>query len=146
MDTNKFSLRLNTIISEEFGDVEHAKQDLMDTATELLSNITQMKKSIEQSELQISHILEELNSSLGREIRKMQPKMNVNLANGSCGCGYHSKDIVCKPDLQKKIWVISGRLGNGFKRTYPESQKLTSDMRPMAQSMIDYFKKYYRSL
>ena len=143
---NRFSLRLNTIIREEFNDIETTKQDLIDTATELLSNITQMKKSIEQSELQITHILEELNSSLGREVRKMQPKMNVNLTNGSCGCGYHSKDIICKPDLQKKIWLISGRLGNGFKRTYPEAQKLSSNTQPLAQSMIDYFKKYYRSL
>jgi len=147
MNNNRFALRLNTAINEEFGnDISTAKQDLIDTSTELLSNITQMKKSIEQAELQISHILEELNSSLGREIRKIQPKMDINLRNGSCGCGYLSKDIVCKPDMNRKIWTISGRLGNGFRKNHPELMKLSSNMQPLAQAIVNFFKRHYRSL
>lgn len=145
--SDKFSLRLSTVIREQFGEqAVPDQQDLVNVASELLDNISQLEKSVEDAKLKVSHILEELTSSLGREIRKIQPKMNISLKNGACGCGYHSRDISCKPDLSRKVWVVSGRLGNGFKRTYPEVLKLSSDMRPIAQAIVEYFKKYYRSL
>lgn len=148
--TNKFNLRLSTVLAEELGadsvDVSEIKQDLVNIATELLKNISDMETNIDNAKLQITHIIEELNSSLGREIRKMQPKMAISLRNGSCSCGYHSRDMVCRPDIERGIWNISGRLGNGFRRAHPEQLQLKSDMRPLAGAIIDYFKKYYRSL
>jgi hypothetical protein len=142
--SNKFNTHLDAIIMEEFG--EGAAEDLINIAKELMSTVSQMEQDIAKSKLQLSHILEELNSSLGREIRKIQPKMNISIRDGNCAAGYHSKDVVCRPDVEKGIWMVSGRLGNGFKRHFPEVLKLSPDVKPLAQSITDYFKKYYRTL
>lgn len=142
--STKFNTHLNAIITEEFG--EGAAGDLINIAKELMATVSQMEQDITKSKLQLSHILEELNSSLGREIRKIQPKMNISIRDGNCAAGYHSKDVICKPDIEKGIWMISGRLGNGFRKHHPEALKLLPDAKPLAQSITDYFKKYYRTL
>ena len=140
---SKFALRLNTIIAENF---ENETQDLISIAGELMNNVSRMKQDIEKAELQLTHILEELNSSLGREVRKIQPKMAIGLKNGNCSCGYQSRDIVCKPNIQRGIWQVSGRLANGFRRNCPEVLHLSHDVTPLAKAITTYFKKYYRTL
>lgn len=140
----KFNVHLNAIMAEEFGG--DIAEDLINIARELMSTVSQMKQDIEKHELQLSHILEELNSSLGREIRKIQPKMNIRLSGGNCGVGYQSRDLVCRPDIGKGIWTVTGRLGNGFKRHHPETLRLAQDVKPLAQAVTDYFKRYYRTL
>jgi hypothetical protein len=140
--SRKFSKRLD-LLTENLDD---ATTDIISIAQELMHNISQMKQDIEKAEVQMTHILEELNSSLGREIRKIQPKMAISLRNGMCGCGYQSKDIECRPDIENGIWVVRGRLGNGLKRNYPEVLRLNHDVTPLARAITSYFKKHYRSL
>lgn len=145
--SEKFAKHLDHVISENFeNEGADAPQDLVNLARELMGNVSRMKTEIESAELQLAHILEELNSSLGREIRKIQPKMAINLRNGNCSCGYHSRDIVCRPDTKKGIWNIAGKLGSGFRRSNPEALHLDHDVTPLARAITDYFKKYYRTL
>jgi hypothetical protein len=142
----KFERHLDTVIAEKFGDEISAQTDLVNTARELLSSIGKMKQDMEQAELQLAHILEELNSALGREVRKLEPKMRIGLHNGTCSCGYHSRDLVCRPDIQKGTWIITGRLGNNLKRSFPETLRLGHDVTPLASAIMNSFKKYYRTL
>lgn len=142
----KFERHLDTVIAEELGEETSVQTDLVNTARELLDNISRMKQDIEQAELQLAHILEELNSALGREVRKMEPKMNIGLRNGTCSCGYQSRDLICKPDVQKGVWVITGRLGNSLRRNFPETLRLGHDVTPLASAIMNSFKRHYRTL
>lgn len=143
--SNKFQLHLTNVLSEELG-TEELRQDLINLASELRDNISKWKVDIEDAELRINHILEELNSSLGREIRKIQPKMDIGLRNGACACGYRSRDVICKPDLDKGIWQVSGRLGGPIRRGRPECLRLANDTSGLARAIVDTFKKHYRTL
>jgi hypothetical protein len=141
----KFKMHLDAVLAEQLDDTS-VQKDLVSIASELKSAISQWKSEIENAELRINHILEELNSSLGREIRKIQPKMAISLRNGACTCGYRSRDLSCKPDLDKGIWQIGGALGGGFRRRRPEALRLSHDLKPLAQAVVDHFRNYYRTL
>lgn len=143
--SKKFKMHLEAVLAEQV-DGKAIQQDLVSIASELRSSISQWKRDIEDAELRINHILEELNSSLGREIRKIQPKMAISLRNGSCTCGYRSRDLSCRPDLDKGIWQIGGALGGGFRRKRPEMLRLSHDMAPLARAIVDHFKRRYRTL
>lgn len=124
--------------------VEH--EELLHSAEELLNQVTEMEKSLENSRLQLTNLIERLNADLGTAIRQRQPKMKISHHNGTCSCGYLSRDINCKPDFQKKIWVVDGRLGRGFNKRYPQALHLGGGVGNFADAIVNYFKQYYRTL
>lgn len=143
-----FRNRLDSVIREqvEAEPVSQVQESLLDLAAQLRDQISDLKIKITDSEKQLSHIIEQLNANLGIAIRKRQPKLSIGHHNGKCSCGYKSRDLICTPDFEKKIWVVDGRLGRGFKRTCPKALGLSTDVDPLADAIVDYFRRYFRSL
>jgi len=132
-------------LNEQIDDGSAAK-DLLQIAQEISHEITEMEMKLKNSKVRLNEITERLNSMLGGEIRRIHPKMEVMLKGGNCTCGYRSKDLSCRPNLQTGRWEIGGRLGRNFLTNYPQMAKLSTDVSPLAKTIIDFFKKYYRSL
>ena len=122
------------------------EEDLLQIAQEIAHEISEMEIKLKDSKIKLNEIVEKLNTMLGGEIRKNHPKMEVMLKGGNCICGYRSRDLSCKPNLQTGRWEVGGRLGRSFLSHYPQMAKLSSDVVPLAQSIIEFFKKHYRSL
>jgi len=141
----EFKDQLEQILEEQI-ETGDPCEDLISIATELMDQISNLQKSLDDAQLQLRNIVEKLNCTLGMEIRKKQPKMHISLDNNSCTCGYKSKDLSCKPNLENGRWEIGGRLGRGFVKNFPQSTKLTSDVKPLANSVVTFFKKHYRTL
>ena len=136
---------INTII-------EHAVDEVSDPGEfrriqDLLNELREAQQLASDLELRISHLVEQLVANLGAEIRKKQPKLDVGLRNGQAHCGYRSRSIVCKPDINKGTWEISGTpFANNFNKTYPHLSKMSDDVSPLAHAIADFFTKRYRTL
>lgn len=123
-----------------------AAEDLISIAKEIEHQITELEQSLQDSKKQLQHIIERLNSNLGMEIRKLQPKMSIGISGGACTCGYKSRDLKCVPDLGEGRWNIGGRLGRGFVKKNPHVTRLSSDVGQLANAIVSYFRNYYRTL
>jgi len=136
--------RLDAVLKEE---TEEANaQDLALLAKEVLAQIQDLETKLQGARTQLVHIIERLNGELGTEIRKRQNKIGVSHRDGSCTCGYRSRDLVCRPDLQAGKWSIGGRMGRSFLRHHPEVVHLHGDVGPLADAIVGFFKRYYRTL
>jgi hypothetical protein len=120
--------------------------DLALIAKELLDTINDTELKLRDSKMQLSHLIERINSALGIEIRKRQPRMTISHSNGACTCGYKARDLTFKPDLTNKLWKISGRLGRGFVKEFPHRTRLDADLGSLADCIVDFFKRYYKTL
>jgi hypothetical protein len=140
---NQLEYRLKTLLNEQENAIS---KDLLSIASELLSQVSELKIKLTDTETQIEHLIEKLNAELGVAIRQRHPRLTVLHRNGECACGYRSKDLICRPDLQRKTWVINGRLGHGFGRQHPNLLQLSSDVNPLADAIVDYFKHQYITL
>ena len=141
---NAFRHKLDEAITEAIE--RDTSRDTLALATELLDNIGRYENDIKSAKQQISHLIEQINASLGMEIRKRQPKMMVAHRNGSCSCGYRSNDLTMQPDLSNKCWSIGGTLGSRFVRRYPQILRLDGDVNQIADAITDFFKQHYRTL
>ena len=142
--------RLDKRITEEL-DIEIAptsqvQKDIISIATELLDQISDLELKLNDSRIKISHFVEQLNASLGTEVRKQQPRLNVSHSDGACRIGYKSKEVAFRPDLKRKKWCTEGRYGRRFAKTYPEVLPLSGNVNPIANAVVDFFAQNYNSL
>ena len=138
--------KFNKLLSEA---IDQAEEPLgpYTSARDLLTQVKDTEQIIQDLQLRISHLKEQLISSLGSEVRKRQPKLEIGLQNGTCSTGYRSKRIMCKPDFEKGTWNISGSpFAAKFARTYPHLSKMSDDLGPLAHAIADYFNDRYRTL
>lgn len=113
----------------------------------LLSQLKEAQQMVSDLELRINHIVEQIIASLGAEVRNRQPGLEVGLRNGNAHCGYRSRSIVCKPDVHKGTWDISGTpFAKTFVKRYPHLSQMGSDVKPLAHAIADFFTERYRTL
>lgn len=141
-----FEYRIEEIISEQFETPVQAREDVLSVARHILDQVSDLQIKVQDAEKQIAHLVEQLNAALGMSIRKKQPKLMISHKNGACTCGYHSRDLVCAPDFKRKMWKVDGKLGRSFVRNYPQVIRLDNDVEPMADAVVDFFKRFYRTL
>lgn len=149
----QFKKRLDSLIQEEFGiaspekDTSQQANDLIAIATQLQETVGRLQRDLEDTQIQITNIVEQLNTNLGWEIRKRQPKLMTTHRNGKCVTGYRTKDLVMQPDLAKKLWSVGGPLGGSFLRQTPTAAlNLNSDVGSMADAVVNFFKQHYKSI
>jgi hypothetical protein len=126
--------------------VEQATTDLIEIATQLQDQISNHKKSLEDAELQLNNIIEQLNTKLGWEIRRRQPKLMVTHRGGNCNAGYYSQNLSCRPDLASKSWVVAGPLSKKFASEYPDSLSLSNTPSDLADSIVKFFTGRFKTL
>lgn len=116
-------------------------------ATDVLRQLEDMQRSMEDLNTRIRHLTEQIMSNLGTEIRKRHPKLDVNLSNGRCNVGYRSRTMSCAPDLGKRTWSIGGSpFARKFCKMHNYLLPLEDDVVPLAHAIADYFTKNYKSL
>lgn len=132
--------------------IEHAVDEVSNPSDfrqvqDLVSELREAQQLVSDLELRINHIVEQLVANLGAEVRKRQPKLDVGLRNGHAHCGYRSRSIMCRPDVQNGKWEISGGpFAKSFSNTYPHLSKMGDDVSPLAHAIADFFSKRYRTL
>jgi hypothetical protein len=147
---SRFARKIDLMLEENLGIAppEPAKPtDLIEIAMQLQETISKLQRDMNDTQIQITNIIEQLNASLGSEIRKRRPELWTTLKNGNCVAGYRTKQLVARPDLQKKSWMIDGPLSRHFVRHAPASSlELTSDVGPLADAVSNFFTEYYKSI
>ena len=143
-----FKEQFQVVLEDEQPSLEasQAANDLLAIATQLQDAISQHKRALDDAEVQLNNIIEQLNTKLGWEIRQRQPKLMVTHSNGACNAGYYSKNLGFRPDLNNRCWRVDGPMSRSFKREYPQSLQLrgTSDL--LADAVVDFFKKQFKTL
>lgn len=138
---SRFSNIIDEVIKEEI-----EQSGLYSQAKEILRQLQDTRQIIADLETRISHLTEQLISTLSGEIRKRQPKLDIGLKKGKCHAGYKSKDIIVRPDFDNGKWDIGGSLGGRFVKDYPHLSQLTDDISPLADAISDYFNSRYKTL
>ena len=142
-----FEDKFKVVLEDEpQAEVAQAANDLLAIATQLQDAISQHKRALEDAELQLNNIIEQLNTKLGFEIRQREPKLMVTQHGGACNAGYYSKNLGFKPDLNNRNWRVDGPMSRSFRREYPQALQLrgTSDL--LADAVIDFFKRQFKTL
>jgi alanine-alpha-ketoisovalerate/valine-pyruvate aminotransferase len=148
---DKFAKRLDTVIAEGCGveapaAVEEMANDLLEIAAQLQENIGRYKRDLQDAEMQLDNIVEQLNTKLGWEIRKRQPKMMIAHKNGKCHAGYFSQNLALRPNLQTKEWAAEGPLAKKFITENPDTLALSSDPAALADAIVKFFTGRFRTL
>lgn len=138
--------RIDEAIAEQLETPVQAERDVLSIARQILDQVEDFELKVGDANTQIAHLVEQLNAALGMAIRKKQPKLMISHKNGACTCGYHSRDLMCSPDFKNKMWKVDGKLGRSFTRNYPQVIRLDNDVEPMANAVVDFFKRFYRTL
>lgn len=76
------------------------------TLMELLDEIKAARDHLENLETQLSDHSEEICATVSAEIRKLLPKVEINLSDSRCMVKYKARSIVIKPDLNKNEFKI----------------------------------------
>ena len=140
---NKF----NKILNEEIENVEQSAADYNQMASDVLRQLDDLTKTTEDLNMRIRHLTEQLMSSLGTEVRKRHPGLEVRYGNGRCRVGYCSNFIDCEPDFRSGSWNLSGSpFARRFTKTFPHLMKIGTDHAPLAHALADYFSNKYKTL
>lgn len=116
-------------------------------ARSIINQIKDAEQLIEDLRMRLSHLTEQLMATLGSEIRKQQPGLDIRLANGQCNCGYRSRYIICRPNLDEGKWEIFGSpFARSFVNRNPHLVKMSEDISPLAGAIADHFSSRYRTL
>jgi hypothetical protein len=144
--TKEFQDKFQVVLEDEKLETSQAANDLLAIATQLQDAITQHKRALDDAETQLANIIEQLNTKLGFEIRQREPKLMVTHGNGCCNAGYYSKNLGFRPDLNNRTWRVDGPMSRSFRREYPQALQLrgTSDL--LADAVIDFFKRQFKTL
>lgn len=140
----KFTNILNETMEGGFQD---GNFDPIPQAFQLVDDLNRTKEQIGELTQQIMGIVEHINAILASEIRKRQPNLPINLANGCCTCGYKSSSITIHPDLEKKQWNFdsNSRFARRFLRENGHLKNMDK-IQTLAHAIADYFNDRYRSL
>jgi hypothetical protein len=146
----RFARKIDLILEETgIAPPEPSKQttDLIEIAIQMQETIAKFQRDMHDTQIQINNIVEQLNSNLGVEIRRRQPKLTTSLKDGNCIAGYRTKQLITRPDLVNKCWRVDGPLGRHFARHAPANVlELDSDVRPLADAISNFFNDYYKSI
>jgi len=121
--------------------------NLIQNAFQILDELQQAKAQLDEINAKLNSLTERINASLAAEIRQLQPKLPINLADGCCSVGYRSSNLSVRPDLNSKRWVIDtgSRFGRRFARENGHLVGMDS-VQPLAKAIVSYFGNRYRSL
>jgi hypothetical protein len=151
----KFLGKLDVMLEEETGitpppgneqEITQAANDIIQIACQLQDTIATHKRGLEDAEIQLQNIVEQLNTKLGWEIRKRQPKLMIAHRDGTCNAGYYSNNLQFRPDLAGKVWNVDGPQARMFRREFEHSLPLTNDLGGLADSVVKFFKTRYKTL
>ena len=105
------------------------------------------------SSLENSHnsTVNNLCNLLSQEIRKRQPNVSIELRpGGEIKISYLSKSITLRPDVENKVWGISGsspRFSSRFRQAAGRACDMDiSSMGDLAQSVADFFTQYFKTI
>jgi hypothetical protein len=142
--------RIDKTITEETGiappPTANAAEDLVQIATQLQEMISTHQRDLRDFEIQLNQVMEQLNTRLGWEIRKRQPRLMVTHKDGCCNAGYFSKNLAFKPNIKNKAWNVEGPLANKFMGMNPEGIKLSGDQGELADLIVNFFKQHFKTL
>jgi hypothetical protein len=155
----RFQNRLDTLLEDEVGispppgqeqsaeqSVSQVANDLIEIACQLQDTISTHKRGLQDAEIQLQNLVEQLNTKLGWEIRRRQPKLMIAHKGGTCCAGYYSNNIHFKPDLQTKSWSVDGPQAGMFKREFEGSLPLNNDLGGLADAVVKFFRQRYKTL
>jgi len=143
--TEAFNDRFGVLI-ENTEEMSQVASNLLEVASQLQEAISSHKRALKDAEIQLNNIVEQLNTKLGWEIRRRQPKLMVSHRNGCCDTGYYSKNLSFKPDLASKTWMVDGPLSRQFKREHPNTLQLANMPDLLANAVVDFFKNRFKTL
>jgi hypothetical protein len=117
--------------------------------TDLRGLLMQMKdaqQNVNDLQTQIDHLIEQLTSSLGLEIRKRHPQIAVSFKGGKCQAGHprFGKHVSLRPDLENEEWSADGPLSDKVRSEFGHVLKMSDDIIPLAHALADAMKKEYK--
>ncbi len=151
----RFQKRLDTLLEDNVGvtappqsteEVSQVANDLIAIACQLQDTISAHKRGLQDAEIQLQGLVEQLNTKLGWEIRRRQPKLMIAHKDGTCCAGYYSNNIYFKPDLQNKSWNVEGPQAGMFRREFEGSLPLSNDLGSLADAVVKFFRQRYKTL
>lgn len=136
------------VLNEEIDNVVNPPEPT-GPVTDLRGLLLQMKdaqQNVSNLQTQIDHLIEQLTSSLGMEIRKRHPQITISHKGGSCKAGHprFGRHASLKPDMDSGQWVVEGPMADKIKGEFAHVLEMGDDITPLAHAVADLLKKEYK--
>jgi len=119
----------------------------LDEVLRLKQDLDEAQNRVAEIESNLRQATEDYNFALGVALRKRLPQVTVDFANGRCATKYKSTNLSCHPDLQNKMWSFdNNQHGKKFSRRNAHVLRLSNQLDPLVDAMVDYLTNRYRSL
>lgn len=135
-------------LQEEIEQLESTKTNShLEAAKSANSSLREAEAALDGLRQNLAHSVEAINADLAVAVRKLVPKINVNLTDGKCNVTYRSRSLDLRPDIDRGKWSVgSNDIGKTFQRQYMQYLTLTEQPDDLAEAIADYFVGDYKTL
>ena len=112
----------------------------------LMMQFKDMQQTMSDLQLQIDHAIDQMNMSVGLEMKKRHPKMVVSNRGRQCKVGHpkHNKYVSLTPDLENGKWSVEGPLADKINDKFSNALEMGDDLAPIAHLIADMLKDEYK--
>lgn len=139
--------KFDVLLNEQLDNMDTAElKSQYEVIKEITRDLAEARGRVVELETQLNQAVEELNFQLGLAVRKQLPKLGVNLDNGRCNINYRTRNLSCRPDLDRDIWVLEPNdFGKRFSRVHGNTIPL-NDINRFAKMIAGHYQGRYKTL
>jgi hypothetical protein len=138
------SNRLDAIFEEA-----SAGANPIEAAMEIVRKLDAAKQLVLDLQNQLDISRKGMSGNLALGIRRRHPSFNIGVDNDGCKVGYRSKYLLFRPDISNGVWAVSSpddKFLRKFTGNNPQAIVLRSDITPLADAVVTYFRNHYKTL
>jgi len=118
-----------------------------DSISATCAKIKDLESQAKTAKAELSQCIDALCADLAKEIRRIQPSLNVTMNSIGCNVSYRAKAITCEVIPFNGKWNFnSSDFGRMFVRRFPDCCDLSCPATHLAKCLAEFFVNQYRSL